>query len=252
MGNYREDGKQFTTNFLRYRQICENRHVFLEGVRVLHVERGDLLTLVGGVVIVLVIAIVANPHYLAGFTTSPVTPAPTITELPPPEPVTTPVIPVTPLLTVTPTPEPTIAPPYRIFYSSDPFSYPKFKMPDNMETFGAGDLPLQGREMVPFAYVSETRGGLTQKFRVPYPVWELNTTVTANRTPQYGNFQMALCYANNGTVINGEEILNRGSTIRVIETSGTDMYMIITTAYIDSFRIELETPRDYYDAYRLS
>jgi len=216
------------------------------------VETGDLLTLVGGVIIVLVIAMVANPHYLAGLATSPVTPAPTTAGVSSPEPVTTPVIPVTPLMTETPVPAPTIAPPYRIFYSSDPFSYPKFKIPDNMETFGAGDLPLQGKEMVPFAYISEARGGLTQKFRVPYPVWELNTTVTANRTPQYGNFRMALCYADNGTVIDGEEILNRGSTIRVVETSGTDMYMIITTAYIDSFRIVLETPRDYYDAYRVS
>ena len=172
--------------------------------------------------------------------------------IPSPPQAPTPVTPVTPSLVKTPAPEPTISPPYRIFYSSDPFSYPKFKMPDNMETFGAGDLLPRGREMVTFAYISEARGGLTQRFRVPYPVWVLNTTVTANRTPQYGNFQMVLCYADNGTVVDGEEILNRGSMIRVIETSGSDMYMIITTAYIDSFRIDLETPRDYYDKYRAS
>jgi hypothetical protein len=216
------------------------------------VETGDLLTLVGGVVIVLFIAVVANPHYLAGLSPSPVTPAPTMIGIPSPTQVPTPITPVTPSLMETPTPKPTIAPPYRIFYSSDPFSYPKFKMPDNMETFGAGDLLPRGREMVTFAYIDETRGGLTQKFRVPYPVWVLITTVTANRTPQYGNFQMVLCYANNGTVIDGEEVLNRGSMIRVVETSGTDMYVIITTAYIDSFRIDLETPRDYYDKYSAS
>jgi hypothetical protein len=216
------------------------------------VETGDLLTLVGGVVIVLFIAVVANPHYLAGLSPSPVITAPTMIGIPYQTHVPTPIIPVTPSLIETPTPKPTIAPPYRIFYSSDPFSYPKFKMPDNMETFGAGDLLPRGREMVTFAYVSEARGGLTQKFRVPYPVWVLNTTVTANRTPQYGNFQMVLCYADNGAVVDGEEILNRGSMFRVVETSGTDMYMIITTAYIDSFRIDLETPRDYYDKYRAS
>jgi hypothetical protein len=38
--------------------------------------------------------------------------------------------------------------------------------------------------------------------------------------------------------------------IRVIEVSGAEMYMIITTDYIDSFTIDLETPRDYYDKYR--
>ena len=119
-----------------------------------------------------------------------------------------------------------------------------------MGTFGAGDLAPRGSDLVPFAFISEARGGLTQKFTIPYPIWVINTTVFANRTPQYGNFQMVLCYANNGTIIDGEEILNRGSMIRVIETSGTEMYMIITTAYIDSFRIDFETPRDYYDQYR--
>jgi hypothetical protein len=214
------------------------------------VEKGDLLTLAAGVIIVLAIALITNPHYLAGLAPAPSVPVTTPVVTLQPTAASTPIIPVTPQPTRTPTAEPTVAPPYRILYSSDPFSYPKYKMPETMGIFGAGDLALRGREMIPFAYISETRGGLTQKFTVPYPVWVINTTVTANRTPQYGNFRMVLCYANNGTVIDGEEILNRGSMIRVIETSGTEMYMIITTAYIDSYRIDFETPRDYYDIYR--
>ena len=103
--------------------------------------------------------------------------------------------------------------------------------------------------MVTFAYISEAKGGITQKFRVPYPVWSLNATVTANRTPQYGNFKMVICFANNGTVIDGMEILNRGSMTRHVEVSGADLYMIITTAYIDSYEIDLETPKDYYFQY---
>ena len=74
-----------------------------------------------------------------------------------------------------------------------------------METFGASDAPLRSEENVPFAFVTDTRGGLTQVFSVPYPIWVLNTTVIANRTPQYGNFRMVLCYAANGTIIEGEE-----------------------------------------------
>jgi len=214
------------------------------------VEKGDLLTLVVGVVLVLVIAVVANPHYLSGLSLAPGTPSPAPVVTTVSTVTVTPIIPPTPVPTVTPTPEATIAPPYRIFYNSSPFTYPRFKMPDNMRTFGAGDLALRSREMVTFAFINETRGGLTQKFRVPYPVWVLNTTVIANRTPQYGNFQMVLCYANNGTVIDGEEILNRGSMYRVVETSGAEVYMIITTAYIDSYQIDLETPRDYYSRYK--
>jgi hypothetical protein len=214
------------------------------------VEKGDLLTLAGGVIIVLVIALITNPHYLAGFSPAPSVQVPTTTGTIIPTPSAIRSMPVTPSPNETVVAEPTPAPPYRILYSTDPFSYPKYKMPETMGIFGAGDLTLRGKEMVPFAYISETRGGLTRKFTVPYPVWVINTTVIANRTPQYGNFRMVLCYANNGTVIDGEEILNRGSMIRVIETSGTEMYMIITTAYIDSFRMDFETPRDYYDTYR--
>jgi hypothetical protein len=219
------------------------------------VEKGDLITLAGGVILVLIIALVTNPHYLSGIPgiggKTAVTPLPAnvptdaVTHFPPVNPVT----PVTAVITATPAAEPTIAPPYRLFYNSSPFSYPRFKMPDNVYIFGAGDIPLRGREMVTFAYISEAKGGLTQKFRVPYPVWSLNATVTADRTPQYGNFKMVLCYGNNGTVIDGMEILNRGSMTRIVQVYGIDVYMIITTAYIDSYQIDLETPRDYYFQY---
>lgn len=218
-------------------------------------EKGDLITLIGGVVLVFVIALVLNPNYLAGIPglagKPVVTPAPTMVSTVPATPVVpvTQNVPVTPAVPSTPTTRPTIAPPYQIFYSSSPFSYPRFKMPDNIDTFGAGDIPFRGREMVPFAFVSELKGGVTQKFSVSYPVWSINTTVAANRTPQYGNFRMVLCYADNGTVIDGMEILNRGSMTRHIQVYGAEVYMIITTAYIDSYRIELETPEDYYHQY---
>jgi hypothetical protein len=211
------------------------------------VETGDILTLVGGLVIVIIIAFVANPHYQSAL----FSPVPTPTPVPvPAAPIPSVTVVVTsPPLSVTPTPQPTVAPPYRIYYTSNPFAFPRFKMPENMDTYGAGDLALRNREMVTFAYLADSRGGLTRNFSVPYPIWVINTTVVANRTPQYGNFKMALCYASNGSVIDGEEILNRGSLYRVVETSNTDVYMIITTAYIDSYTISLETPRDYYDRY---
>jgi hypothetical protein len=221
--------------------------------QVVYVEKGDLITLIVGVVLVFVIALVLNPNYLAGIPglggKAVVTPAPTGVSsslaTPPVVPVTTD-SPVTPGAPSTPTIRPTFAPPYQIFYSSSPFSFPRFKMPDNIDTYGAGDIPFRGREMIPFAFVSEMKGGVTQKFTVPYSVWSINATVVANRTPQYGNFKMVLCYANNGTVIDGMEILNRGYMTRNIEVSGTELYMIVTTAYIDSYRIVLETPDNYY------
>lgn len=207
------------------------------------------MTVAIGIVIVVVIAILANPQSLPMLTAPvPATPPATVparTQLP----VTTVITPSFVPTEVTPAPKPADAPPYQIFYSDNPLSFPRFKLPDNMETFGASEIPFRNQEMVPFAFVEDKRGGLTQKFRVPYPLWILNTTVTANLTPQYGNFRMVLAYASNGTIIEGQEILNRGTTYRVVQTSNTDLYMIITTAYIDRYRITLETPRSYYDTY---
>jgi len=213
------------------------------------VEKGDILTLAGGLLIVLVIAVVANPQYLASIKSAgdKTTPSPTLIPIPTVTYQTT----VSPThLQLTPTPIPADAPPYQIFYSDKPFLYPVFKLPENMETFGGSDIISRSQEMVPFAFVDEKRGGLTQTFSVPYPVWILNTTVIANTTPQYGRFRMALCYAANGTLIEGEEILNRGTSYRLIQTSNTDLYMIISTAYIDRYYISLEAPRRYYDIYR--
>ena len=215
-------------------------------------KKGDIFTVVGGLVLVIIIALIANPQYLAGIT-SPVSPtSKTIaaTPVPLPQEPLIPIVLATPAPVVTPLPYLEDAAPYQIFYTSKPFSYPRFKMPENMETFGASEIPLRNQKLVPFAFVEDTRGGLTQKFSVPYPLWVLNITVNATRNPQYGNFRMVICYASNGTIIDGAEILNQGSMYRVLQTSNTDLYMIITTHYIDSYRIELETPRNYYDLYR--
>ena len=211
-------------------------------------EKGDILTVAAGIAIVIVIAILANPPSISGIAP----PVPVATPVPTPALTPLPVITIiTPTLrVVTPAPVPTDAPQYRIFYSNNPLSYPRFKVPENMETFGASDILWRNQDMVPFAFVEDKRGGLTQKFSIPYPLWVLNTTVTANITPQYGNFRMVLCYASDGKVIEGMEILNRGTAHRVIQTSNTELYMIITTAYIDRYRITFETPRNYYDAYR--
>ena len=105
-------------------------------------------------------------------------------------------------------------------------------------------------ELVPFAYIEEKRGGLTQEFTVPYPLWVLNISVIANTSPQYGNFRMLLCNASDGTIIEGAEILNHGSTYRIIQISDTNLYMIISATSVDFYRITFETPRTYYNTYQ--
>jgi hypothetical protein len=119
-----------------------------------------------------------------------------------------------------------------------------------MEVYGASDILQRNMELVPFAFIEEKRGGLTQEFTIPYPLWVLNISVVANTSPQYGNFRMLLCNATDGTIIEGVEILNQGNAYRIIQISNTELYMIISATSVDTYRITFETPRTYYNAYR--
>lgn len=212
-------------------------------------DTGDILTLIAGMVIVILVAVIANPQSLSIFPImSEGSHQPGVTEK-------TPVI-----IPTTVFPEKTEvgslvlqkpdAPLYPISYTDKPFSYPLYRIPEHMETFGASEIPSRTTEWVPFAYIENTRGGLTRFFSVPYPVWLINTTVVATTRPQYGIFRLVLCHADTGGIIEGEEIQSGGRSYRVVQYSNTSMYMIISTENIDSYYIRLETPRNYYDAYR--
>ena len=54
-------------------------------------------------------------------------------------------------------------------------------------------------------------------------------------------------YADTGGIITGEEIVKPGTSYRIVRTANTSMYMIIGVKNIDSYRIRLETPREYYN-----
>jgi hypothetical protein len=214
------------------------------------VEKGDIFALLAGTAIVIIVAVMANHSDFSGKpfpTGASVQPEGKETQFPVSGTTTHPGI--TPVPVSTSGIEKSNPAPHRIFYTDKPFTYPVYRMPDDMETFGASEIPGPDQEWVPFAFIEDTRGGLTQVFTVPYPLWAMNTTVIAEHHPQYGNLRLALCYADTGGIIEGEEILNRGTSYRVIQTSNKAMYIIIAVGSIDHFRIELETPRVYYDAY---
>jgi hypothetical protein len=217
------------------------------------VETGDILTIAGGLFIVLIIALLANPQYLTGLHASlpGVSPAPTRTLLP--LPALTPQLPATitkpataPIQTTPLTP----APPYRIFYTDKPFSYPVVRLPDRVDTLGESDIRRSDQDIVTFAYVEDSRGGLTRVFSVPYPVWSMDIRVIDNTTPNIASFRMALCYAANGTIIDGVELIHPGTAYKKIQTSNTPLYLIISTAGIEQYHISLQTSRQYYEQYR--
>jgi hypothetical protein len=213
------------------------------------VETGDILTAAGGLFIVLIIALIANPHYLSGLqATFGGTPASERTMLPPTTvPMLLPATTVTPTPASTSTPPLTPAPPYRIYYTDKPFSYPVVRLPERLDVFGESDVRRSGQDIVTFAYVEDTRGGLTRVFSVPYPVWTMDIRVVDNTTPNLASFRMALCYAANGTIIDGVEFFHPGTAYKKIQTSNIPLYLIISTTEIEGYRIDLQTSRRYYE-----
>jgi hypothetical protein len=222
------------------------------------VESGDIITVVGGLVIVLVIAFAVNPHYLSDMRASLPgrTPAPMLTTLPVitvtiplPASVATPV--TTTILTTAPTKAPPVtpSPPQRILYTDKPFSYPVVRLPDQLELLGESDIRRSGQDVVTFAYLEDTGGGLTRTFTIPYPVWMMDIRVIDNTTPNLAGFRMALCYAANGTIIDGVEIEHPGTAYKKIQTSNTPLYLIISTTSIEKYRIDLQTTQQYYGQY---
>jgi hypothetical protein len=217
------------------------------------VEKGDILTVAGGLVLVLGIALLTNPQYLAGFPT----PSPGSTPLPttPTVPLTAipsevPVPPTTDTPVAPPTPPPTPVLPARIQYTDKPFSYPVVRLPDRLDMFGESDIRRPGPDIVTFAYMAESRGGISRVFSIPYPVWNMDIRVFDNATPNTASFRMALCYAANGTILDGVELIHPGTSYKKIQTSNTPLYLIISSDNIEGYRIEFQASRDYYAAFR--
>jgi hypothetical protein len=232
-----------------YYELYAGDKAFMQGfystiAQVLYVDTGDVLTLIAGIAIVIVVAVIANPPYLSGLQDVPGILKNTTEAIAPALPHYPEQIAVT-----IPVPQKPVVPTYTISLTDKPFTFPVYRLPENMETFGASEIPSRNEDWVTFAFIENTGGGLTQVFSVPYPVWMINTTIFADNQPQYAKFRMALCYADTGGIIKGEEILHTGTSYRIVRTSNTSMYLIISAENIDSYSIRFETPKKYYDAY---
>lgn len=215
-------------------------------------ETGDFLTVAAGLFIVLVIALIANPHYFAdlqgslpGNIHSPAstTPLPTIPMTLPPTGT------VLPTAAKTPSTPPTLELPIRITYTDNPFTYPVVRLPDRLDMFGESDVRRSGQDVVTFAYLEGSRGGLSRVFSIPYPVWAMDISVMDTTTPNVAGFRMALCYAANGSIIEGAELMHPGTAYKKVQTSDIPLYMIISTTDIEKYRIDLQTSREYFLQY---
>jgi len=193
------------------------------------VDKGDVISIIAALLIVSLVAVVFHsPVAEAG----PEVPAPGQQVTPTAPPVTPP-----------PTPEPPRLPePFRISYATAFWDRPICHLPANLTYYGASDpLWKNSADIVPFAYIEEGRGGITEIFHVPYALWRLNCSVSATIRPEAAHFRMALVDLERGAIVKGAEMRYPGSVIKNIQIGGKDFYLIVSVEDVSSYRITLET-----------
>lgn len=192
-------------------------------------DKGDVFSILAALIIVSVVALVLRPPMTEAGPTVPESPVPT------------------PLVTTPPAPtSPVPLEPVRISYTTRVWDYPCCHLPDNLTLYGSSDpLWKETRNIIPFAYIEEGRGGITEAFHVPYAVWRLNCSVSATIRPEAAHFRMALVELESGTIVEGADLHYPGSIIKNVERGGKDFYLIVSVDEIDSYRITLETLPGY-------
>jgi len=153
---------------------------------------------------------------------------------------------ITPVPSITTPPVPVSPGPVRISYTTGFWSYPIVRLPDNLTLHGGSDPSWkEAGDIIPFAYLEEARGGITETFHVPHAVWRLNCSVSSTVRPEAAHFRMALVELESGTIVEGADLHYPGSIIKNVERGGKDFYLIVGVDDVDSYRITLETLPQY-------
>lgn len=196
---------------------------------------GDLLSVVAGVAIVIIIACIAHP----GWFPHSAVPAENTPSLP----TQAPTLPLQ--VSQTPTPTPSIQEQKLTYVKYPALEYQITTIPENISYFGASDPPWSGSNISTFAYLEESRGGVTETFNVPYQVWRINCTLEMGRRPESADLSVLLVDAKDNTIVDGAEVRGAGTVIKNVELSNRPFYLIVKTQNPDPFRITLETKTRY-------
>jgi len=208
-----------------------NQKVFCLVLPSTPVDKGDVFSIIAALIVVVAIAGVFRPP---GADAVPEIPG--VPESPIPE--------ITPMPTVTA--PPALPEPARISYTTGIWSYPLVRLPDNLTLYGGSDPSWKETAgIIPFAYLEEGRGGITETFHVPPVVWRLNCTVSSTVRPEAAHFRMALVELESGTIVEGADLHYPGNIIKNVERGGKDFYLIVSVDEVDSYRITLETLPQY-------
>jgi len=129
-----------------------------------------------------------------------------------------------------------------IGFSDRPWEYPLFNLPTGLERYGASDPPWRFNDSIVFAYINGTRGGVSERFGVPYPTWKLVCRSSSASWPEKARLRIAVVENATGEVLTGMDLQYPGTASRVIRTYNREFYLIVAPEHLDRYTITLEAP----------
>ncbi len=192
----------------------------------------------GILVVVLIALVIRPPAPLLALVSPTPTPTPTLPTIPIPIPTTIP----TPTILSASTSEQVET--RAIGFSEHPWEFPLFRMPANLEVYGASDPPWRFNDSIVFGYINGSRGGVSEPFYVSYSTWKLVTRTSSSSWPEHARLRLALVDNSSGQVITGMDLKYPGTAYRVIRTSNREFYLIVAPENLDRYTITLEAPSE--------
>jgi hypothetical protein len=131
------------------------------------------------------------------------------------------------------------------YYAPDKYAN---NQPTNMDGFTTSDIfsaDIWGKnsnDTMTFAYMEGDKSGFSTIFGVPYPLWRINCTMVPEGNPAYSRLMWVLVDSATGDVITGGNIFPEGSIMKEVSVANREMYFIIEARNVQSFALELQTP----------
>ncbi|WOF15866.1 hypothetical protein F1737_03715 [Methanoplanus sp. FWC-SCC4] len=156
-------------------------------------------------------------------------------------------------------------------YSSGPNGYPRLHIPSSLysstgdvnnpekniyftpsdpDSYVSSDIfsrSIWGYDNITkFAYMSESSGGFSEIFGVPYTNWRIRASMIPKNNPAYSSLIWILADSSTGDVLSGGKLFSGEEILKDVEISNKKMYFIVEANNIESYNIELETPSITY------
>lgn len=135
-------------------------------------------------------------------------------------------------------------------YMSGGKGYPVTDFPTDMTYFGASDPGDRKMwklgETIQFAEYSGPGNGFSEMFHIPFGFWRIDTSITATAKPESSRLTWVLVNGETGTILTGNQMRYKEHVLKTVQASGGSFYFIVSTQDVNDYTFILETTKAQY------